>query len=111
MNVSPEQLFVVEIDPRTGYRTSDHRFGLFEEILIVGASGRAVRVDERRLAAAPRASAALRVVRRRRRHVAQIDDVELGDVHPELHGRGTKEDGESRLAKRLFSILADLTRD
>ena len=67
-----------------------------EEVLVVRAAGRAVGEHERGLPAAAGAAAALRVVRRRGRDVAHVDDVELGDVDAELHRRRAEQDRQLR---------------
>ena len=63
------------------------RSGPAEEVLVVAVPARAERVHERGLPAAPGAAGALGVVGRRRRYVAQVDDVQRGDVDAQLHRR------------------------
>ena len=60
--------------------------------------------------AASRASAALRVVGGGRRYVAQVDEVELGDVDAKLHGRGAEQQRQLAVAKALLAFLAILRR-
>jgi hypothetical protein len=73
VDVRAQQVLVLEVDARRDDRAGDHLARAAEEVLVVRAAGRAVRQDERGLAAATGAAAALRVVGRRRRDVAQVD--------------------------------------
>ena len=96
----------------------DHRLRVAEEVLVVRALRRAVGENERRLAAAAGATAALRVVGRRRRDVAQVDGVQRRDVDAELHRRRAEEHrqeavGLAELAEVLLvggQLLALLAR-
>jgi hypothetical protein len=77
-----------------------------KKILIMRAADCAVSEDERGLAAAPGASAALRVVGWRRWHVAHINDIELRDVHAKFHRRRTVKEGQFSSAELLFALFA-----
>ena len=66
----------------------------FEVVLIVRALGCAVCDDQGRLATAPGATRALRIVGRGRRRIAQIDHVELGNIDPQFHGGGAIKQGK-----------------
>ena len=68
-----------------------------EVILVVRTLRRAVGHDQRRLAGASGAPGALRVVGRRRRHVAQVDGIERRDVDAELHGRRAEQDRQENV--------------
>ena len=85
--------------------------GLSEVILVVRAPSRAVCVNKRRLPASARPPAALGVVGRRRRHVAEVDDVQLGDVDAQLHRRRAKQQREVGRPESFFPLLAIFRRD
>src|SRR5690606_5141616 len=72
----------------------NHRGRIAEEVLVVRAPCRAVCNDECRLSAATGASCALHVVRRSRRHIAEVDGVQRRDVHSQFHGGGADERGQ-----------------
>jgi hypothetical protein len=74
--------------------------------VVVRAARGAVGEDEGGLTAAARPAAALGVVRRGRRDVAHVDDVELGDVDAELHGRGTEQERQLGLAEAGLTAFA-----
>ena len=111
VDVGAHQILVAQVDARRGDGTGDHLARLAEEVLVVRAAPRAVGEDQRRLAAAAGPAAALGVVGRRRRHVAQVDDVELGDVDAELHGRRAEEQRQVAGAEAVLALLAVLGRD
>ena len=67
---------------------------MFEEILVVRTTEGAVGEHQSRLSAATCATAALGVVRRRGRDVAQIDRVQILDVYPQFHRWRTEQDGQ-----------------
>ena len=116
LEMAVDQISVRELEDRRTYLAVDHRLGVAEEVLVVGALRRRVRDDQGGLTAAARASAALGVVRRRGRHVAHVDRVQCRDVDAELHRRGAKEDRqepiglaglpESLLVRRQLFALA-----
>ena len=108
VNVGTDQVPVPEIDAGRRHRTSDHPGRLAIEVLIVGAAPGAVGEDQGGLPASSRAPAALRVVGRRGRNVAQVDEVELGDVDAELHGRGAEEQRQLAFPKTGLAFLAVL---
>ena len=87
MQVALDQIPVAKIDRWRDDDPVDQLLHTLEEVLIVRALGGAVGHDQGRLAAAPGASAALGVIRRRRRGIPEIDDVHRGDVDTKLHGR------------------------
>ena len=86
VDVGADEVAVPEVDARGLDRPRDHPGRLAVEVLVVGASSRAIGEDERGLPSAPGATASLRVVGRGGRHVPQVDEVELRDVDAELHG-------------------------
>src|SRR5581483_10518645 len=92
----------------------NHALALAEEVLIVDVPLRGKRQNQRRSAASSRASAALRVVSRCGRHVAEMDAVEVSDVDTKLHRRRTEQGGQLSLAETLLTVDAvvdvDLTR-
>ena len=92
LEMAGDQVPVREVEDRRAHFAVDHRLGVAEEVLVVGALGRCVGDDQGRLPAAARPSAPLGVVRRRRGHVAHVDRVQGRDVDAELHRRGAEED-------------------
>ena len=110
MHVRSQEVFVREVETRRSHLARDHLFWPAKEVLVVRAARRAVVEDECGLTAAARAAASLRVVRRRRRNVAHVDDVEICDIDAELHRGRAEEDGQPRLAKALLARLALLRR-
>src|SRR5207247_5085652 len=66
----------------------------------------AVVKDQCRLAAAPRPATPLSVVRGSRRHVAHVDDVQLGDIDSELHRRRAEKDWEPACPEVVLPLLA-----
>jgi hypothetical protein len=84
MHVGPEQLFIREIEPRRRYGPSDHALLAPEKVLVMVVPLRAECDHERRLSAAAGTAASLRIVRRRRRDIPQVDHVEVADVDPEF---------------------------
>ena len=91
LEMAVDQVPVRELQDRRTYLAVNHRPGIAEEVLVVGALRRRVRDDQRGLPAPARASAALGVVRRRGRHVAHVNRVQGRDVDAELHRRRAEE--------------------
>src|ERR1700733_8580230 len=89
-----DQVPVGKIKGRRTYNAFDHRSGVAEVILIVGALRCAVRQHQSRLPATPRPSAALRVIGGCRRNIAHIDGVKRRDINAELHRGRAKERGQ-----------------
>ena len=110
MNVGTDQVPVPEIDAGWRHRSGDHPGRLAVEVLIVRAAPGAVGEHQGGLPTASRASAALRVVGGGRRYVAQVDEIELGDVDAKLHGRGAEQQRQLTVAKALLAFLAILRR-
>ena len=110
MNVRTNQVPVAEIDAGRRHRSGDHSGRLAVEVLVVGTSSGTVGEDQGGLPAASRTPAALRVVGRRGRNVAQVDEVELSDVDAELHGRGAEEQRQLSFPKTRLAFLAVLRR-
>src|SRR5690606_32708699 len=81
-----------------------HRLWVAEEVLVVRALRGAVRQHQRSLSAAARATAALRIVRGRRRDVAQVDGVQRRDIDTKFHRRRAEEDRQEAVG------LADLAQ-
>ena len=108
MDVRADQVAVAEIDTGRFHRSGDHPCRFAEKVLIVGAAPRAVREDHGRLSAPAGAPAALGLVGRRRRDIAQVDKIELGDIHSEFHCRGAEQERQLSFAEPLFAFLAFL---
>ena len=64
----------------------NHANGVAEVILVMGRLAGAIRDDQSGLPSPACAATALCVVGRGGRHVAHVDSVEGGNVHPQLHG-------------------------
>ncbi len=108
VDVRAHEVLVGQIQPRWRDRSRDHRVLMAEEVLIVRAARGAIREDQCGLPAPARPAAALRVIGGRGRHVAQVDHVELGDVHAQLHRGRAIEDGQTSLAELALALLAQL---
>ena len=100
------KILVAEIEPWRRDRAVDHGLGPLEEVLVVVAGGRAVREHQRGLSAAACSATALGVVGGRRRDVAQVHHVQLGDVHAQFHGGRAVENGQLALAEIGLALLA-----
>ena len=111
MDVGLDQVLVRQVEPRRRDRTGDHSLRALEKVLIVWAATGAVGEHQCRLPAASCPSAPLGIVGRRGRHVAHIDDVELGNVDAELHRRRAVEHGELGFAKVFLAFLAYVVGD
>jgi hypothetical protein len=75
-----------KFDARWRDRVGDHLLAVVEEMVVVGiAIGREGK-HQRGSSATPGAPAALRIIRRRRRDVAEMNGDEVADVDAELHG-------------------------
>ena len=96
VDVGADEVLVGEVELRRRDLAGDHPLRAAEEVLVVAVAARAERVDQRGLAAAAGAAGALRVVRRRRRDVAQVDDVQRRDVDAELHRRRAEQHRAAR---------------
>ena len=87
------------------------RCGPAEEVLVVAVPARANVYTNAGCPLRPARPAALRVVRRRWRDVAEVDDVERGDVDAELHRRRAEQQRQRAGAEPLFALLTLLGRD
>ena len=96
--MAADEIFVGQIKGRRIDRTGDHARWIRKKVLVVGRLSRAVSDHQGRLAAAPSAATALRVIRRRGRHIPHIDRVESRNIHAEFHGRRAE---QNRQAGRL----------
>ena len=98
------EVLVGQVQARRCHGASDHQFGALEEVLIMGAKRRTIRKDQGRLATATSPAAALGIVGRRWWNVAQVNDVELCDIHPEFHRRRAIEDRQLPRAEALLAL-------
>ena len=111
VDVRADQVAVPEVDTGGRHRPGDHTGGLAVEVLVVGASSRAVGEHQGGLSAASRPAASLRVVGWGGRDVPQVDEVELGDVDAELHGGRAEEERKVSFPKTLLPFLAVFRRN
>ena len=111
LDVRPDQVLVRQVQARRGDRSADHIGRPPEVVLVVGVAGRAVRHHQRGLPGSSRAPGPLRVVGRRRRHVAQPDGAQRVDVHPEFHRRRAVQDRQRGLAELALAFLPFGGRD
>src|SRR5438309_100530 len=86
-----DQLAVSEVDAGGGNGAGNDLGAAPEKVLIVDVALGSKGHDKRRPSVASRPAAALGVVRGGRRHVAEVDGVEVADIDPELHCRRTEE--------------------
>jgi hypothetical protein len=108
MHVHAHQIVIAHVDARRGDRTGNHLAGLAEEILVVRAASGTVGENQSWLPAAPSSPAALRIVGRSGGDIAQVNEVQLGDVHAQLHSRGTEEQRQIPTAETFFTVLTVL---
>src|SRR5271157_6002662 len=94
LHVSPQERFICQVETRGADIPRDHIRATAEEILVVTVERSAISEDQARLSLAPRAAAALGVIGRGRGDVAQVNQVEVGDVHAQLHGRRAHQVGQ-----------------
>ena len=111
MDVRADQVLVGQVQAGRGDRSADHIGRAPEVVLVVGVAGRAVGDHQRGLPGASGAAGPLRVVGRRRRHVAQPDGAQRVDVHPEFHGRRAVQDRQRGLAELALAFLPFGGRD
>ncbi len=90
---------------RGAHATSHHLRAPAEKVLVVAVQRPAVGDDEPGLSLATRTAAALRIVGRRGRHVAQVHEIQIGDVHPELHGGRAHEIGKPAAELGFFAAI------
>ncbi len=110
VHVGADQVGVGQVQPGRGDRAGDHPGRAVEVVLVVRATGRAVRDHDRRLPPPPGPPGPLRVVGRGRRDVPQHHRVQGGDVHPQLHRRGAEQRLQPGLAERLLPFLPHRSR-
>ena len=92
------ELFIGDVERRGTNDTSHHLIAPFEEILVVRRLSSAIGHDDGGLPGAAGTAGALGIIRRRRRHVSQIDGIKRRDVDAKLHGRRT-EQGRQKLLR------------
>src|SRR5450759_263249 len=103
MEMRAHQIFVGKVESRRGDVSGNHTIWALEEILVVWTACRAVREDQRRLAAAPRSAAALGIVGRSWRNVPHVHYVQLCDVDAKLHGGRAIENRQFRFPEPVFA--------
>ena len=107
VQVALHQLLVCQVDSRWPDLSGHHGRRMAKEVLVVRALGCTVGENQGRLPAATSSAAALCVVRGRGRDVVQIHGVQGGNIHPQLHGRGTDQSRQrSRPLPRLAQLVA-----
>ena len=104
--MAPQQRLVGQVEPGSGHRARDHVRGAPEIVLVVGVARRAVRQHERWLPRTAGPARALRVVRRRRRDVAQAHRVQARDVDAEFHRRRAVQQRQRALPEGTLALLA-----
>ncbi len=109
MDVGANQVFIGQIEAPGADGAGHHVRRPLEEVLVVGAAGGAIGVDQRRLAAATGPAAALGVVGRRGGDVAHVDRVQLGNVDAQFHRGRAEQQRQDGLAKLLLALFADFT--
>ena len=111
VNVRPDEILVGHVEARGLHLTGDHQLGMLEKVLVVRTAEGAVGEDQRGLAAATGATAALRIVGGRGRDVAQVDGIQILDVNAQLHGGRAEQDGKLGGAKILLALHAQIGGD
>ncbi|MNJ35528.1 hypothetical protein D3C77_302740 [compost metagenome] len=87
MQVRSDQLFIRNVQCWRPHNAGHHIVAPLEEILIMRRPRGAVGHDNRGLARSTGTTSALRIIRGRRRYVAQVDGVQGGNINAEFHGR------------------------
>ena len=90
------ELFIGDVERRRTNDAGHHLIAPLEEVLVVRRLGGAIGHDDGGLPGTTGTAGALGIVRRRRRHVSQIDGIKRRDVDTKLHGRRT-EQGRQKL--------------
>ena len=111
MEMRAHEIFVGQVEPRRGDLSGNHAIRALEEILVVRTACRAVREDQRRLAAAARSAAALGIVGGSRRNVPHVHYVQLCDVDAKLHGGRAIENRQFRFPEPVFADETILVRN
>ena len=111
VKMGSDEIPVPQIDSRRHHRSGHHLVRAAVVILVVRTAAGAIGVHQRGLAAPAGASAALRVVRGRRRNVPQIHHVELRDVDAEFHRRRAEQERKRALSKARLAFLAVFRSD
>ena len=106
MNMSGQQCLIRQID--SGWRNDPgHHVGRpIEIVAIVRRAIGTVRDGQRRLPTSSCPPTALRIVRRIGRHVAHVDDAQVGDIDAKLHGWRAIQRIDFSLAERFLTRLA-----
>ena len=94
MQVRSDQLFIGNVERWRPHDTGDHIVAPFKEILVMRRPRGAVGHDNRGLTRSTGTTSTLRVIRRRRRYVAQVDGVQGGNINAEFHGRRAEQRGQ-----------------
>lgn len=111
VDVGTNQIAVPDVDPRRCHKSGNHLVRFMEVILIMWAPSGAVGIDEGRLSTASGPATALRVIGRGGRNVAEIDEIQLGDVHAQFHRWRAEQQRQIAAAETVLAFLAVLRRD
>src|SRR6516225_2291623 len=106
-----DEILVGEVDAWRRHRTCYHLLTVAEKMVIVGVAVGRKGQHQRRSSAAPSAAAALNVIRRCRRDVAEMDGGQVSDVDPELHRRRAEKYRQFALLELLLALDAKLWRN
>jgi hypothetical protein len=98
----PHQRLVGDVEARRTHTAGHHVGATLEEILVVTVDRAAIGEHQSRLSLPSGATAALRVVGGRGRHVSHVDEVKIGDVHAEFHRGRTNQIRQAAQAVALF---------
>ncbi|GBD17266.1 hypothetical protein HRbin26_02185 [bacterium HR26] len=96
---------VRQLQPRRAHGAGHQIGAVAEEVAVVAAGAAAEGEDQTGLPLAASAAAALGVVGRRRRHVSEVDEVEVGNVDPQLHRRGADQVRQSPAEARVARVV------
>jgi len=102
VDVGSQQGFVAEVEAGRAHAARDNFFPAAEEVLVVAVERAAIGEDEARLSLTSGPAAALGVVGGRGGYIAEMDQVEVGDVHAQFHGRGADRIGQAPAESALF---------
>ena len=100
------EIAISQVNARWGDGACNHLARLAKEVLVVRAASGTVGEDQRRLPAPSSPATALRIIGRSRRNIPQVNEVQLGNVHAQLHSRRAKEQGQITATEPIFALLA-----
>jgi hypothetical protein len=97
-----QEAFIGKVQPWRPDASRNHLLAAPKEVLVMTVEGPAIGEDKTGLALPSRSATSLGIIRRRGRDIAQMDEVQVGNVNAQLHSGGTDEIREPPAQLRLF---------